>query len=66
MQAPGPAVHRLQYEAGPADDLLDVLQARRGRRLGTDEPGDDRLAEMLGRGMGQVEQRPRPIDAPED
>lgn len=66
VQAPGPAVHRLQYEAGPADDLLDVLQARRGRRLGTDEPGDDRLAEMLGRGMGQVEQRPRPIDAPED
>ena len=66
VSAPSPQLRQLQHEASQADDLLDVLQSRRGRRLGTDEDGDDRLAEILGRGMGQVEQRPRPIDAPED
>ncbi|WP_058954437.1 septation protein SepH [Kocuria rhizophila] len=64
--APSPQLRRLQHEASQADDLLDVLQSRRGRRLGSDETADDRLAEILGRGMGSVEQRPRPIDAPED
>ncbi|MDO4919791.1 septation protein SepH [Kocuria sp.] len=64
--APSPQLRQLQQEASQADDLLDVLQARRGRRLGADEAADDRLAEILGRGMGQVERRPRPIDAPED
>lgn len=49
-----------------AEQLLDVLRARRGRRLGADVEEDDRLAEILGRGMGRVETRPRPIDAPED
>lgn len=63
---PSAQLRHLQHEASQADDLLDVLQSRRGRRLGSDEDGDDRLAEILGRGMGRVEQRPRPIDAPED
>ncbi|RLZ02382.1 DUF3071 domain-containing protein [Kocuria tytonicola] len=66
VSAPSPQLRQLQHEASQADELLDVLQSRRGRRLGTDEDGDDRLAEILGRGMGQVEQRPRPIDAPVD
>ena len=64
--APTAQLRQLQHEASQADDLLDVLQSRRGRRIGSDEAGDDRLAEILGRGMGQVDQRPRPIDAPED
>lgn len=64
--APTAKLRQLQHEASQADDLLDVLQSRRGRRIGSDEAGDDRLAEILGRGMGQVDQRPRPIDAPED
>ncbi|RKQ36280.1 septation protein SepH [Kocuria tytonis] len=64
--APAAPVRALQHETGEADELLDVLQARRGRRLGSDEAEDDRLAEILGRGMGRVEQRPRPIDAPQD
>ena len=64
--APNPQLRQLQHEASQADELLDVLQSRRGHRLGADEDGDDRLAEILGRGMGRVDQRPRPIDAPED
>ncbi|CAL8897572.1 septation protein SepH [Kocuria varians] len=64
--SPAAQLRHLQHEASQADDLLDVLQSRRGRRLGTDEDADDRLAEILGRGMGGVEQRPRPIDAPDD
>lgn len=48
------------------EELLDVLEARRGRRIGTDESSDDQLAEILGRTMGQVEHRPRPISAPQD
>ena len=42
------------------------LQARRGQRIGEDVEGDDALAELLGRGMGHVERRPRPLAAPED
>lgn len=61
-----PVLQQLHQDAVRSDELLDVLQARRGRRLGTDTEGDDRLAEILGRGMGQVDSRPRPIDAPGD
>ncbi|WP_431812991.1 septation protein SepH [Kocuria sp. cx-455] len=64
--APDARVEQLQREASQADELLDVLQARRGRRLGSDTDEDDRLAEILGRGMGHVDNRPRPIGAPED
>ncbi|MGJ9402395.1 septation protein SepH [Arthrobacter sp. KK5.5] len=32
------------------DDFLDILRSRRGQRLGTDEEGDDALAEMLTKG----------------
>jgi hypothetical protein len=61
-----PELTQLRRSAVEADDLLDVLQARRGQRIGEDAEGDDALAELLGRGMGQVEHRPRPLAAPED
>ena len=61
-----PELTRLRRSAVEADDLLDVLQARRGQRIGEDTEGDDALAELLGRGMGHVEHRPRPLAAPED
>lgn len=64
--APNAQVEQLQREASQADELLDVLQSRRGRRLGSDTEEDERLAEILGRGMGHVDNRPRPIGAPED
>ncbi|MDZ5078373.1 septation protein SepH [Nesterenkonia sp. HG001] len=50
--APDPATAR---PAGPSvegdehEDLLDVLRARRGQRLGADEDADDKLALMLTR-----------------
>ncbi|MEX5305973.1 septation protein SepH [Kocuria sp. CPCC 205258] len=61
-----PELTQLRRSAVEADDLLDVLQARRGQRIGEDAEGDDALAEILGRGMGHVERRPRPLAAPED
>lgn len=61
-----PELTQLRRSAVEADDLLDVLQARRGQRIGEDAEGDDALAELLGRGMGHVERRPRPLAAPED
>lgn len=64
--APNAQVEQLQREASQADELLDVLQSRRGRRLGSDSEEDEHLAEILGRGMGHVDSRPRPIGAPED
>lgn len=48
------------------DELLDVLDARRGQRLGQDSDSDDQLAAILGRSMGHVDRRPRPISAPKD
>ncbi|GGG55989.1 hypothetical protein GCM10011374_18650 [Kocuria dechangensis] len=61
-----PELTQLRRSAVEADELLDVLQARRGQRLGEDKEGDDALAEILGRGMGHPERRPRPLGAPED
>ncbi|MFI7482683.1 septation protein SepH [Kocuria sp. M1R5S2] len=61
-----PELTRLRRSDVEADELLDVLQARRGQRIGADVEGDDALAELLGRGMGHVERRPRPLAAPED
>lgn len=43
-RGPRPAV-----DADSQDELLDVLRARRGQRLGADEEGDDELALMLTR-----------------
>lgn len=48
------------------DELLEVLEARRGQRLGQDTDSDDHLAEILGRSMGHVDRRARPISAPQD
>lgn len=48
------------------DELLEVLNARRGQRIGQDTESDDHLAEILGRNMGHLSRRPRPISAPQD
>ncbi|PQZ95826.1 hypothetical protein CQ018_00555 [Arthrobacter sp. MYb227] len=44
----------VDFEAAVADseELLDVLSARRGQRLGVDEQSDDNLASMLTRSPG--------------
>ncbi|NHU84363.1 DUF3071 domain-containing protein [Kocuria sp. JC486] len=52
--------------AQETDELLDVLDARRGQRLGHDAQSDDQLAEILGRSMGHVSRHPRPISAPQN
>lgn len=44
QRTPRPAV-----DSESQDELLDVLRARRGQRLGVDEEGDDELALMLTR-----------------
>lgn len=36
-------------ESSDHEDLLDILRARRGQRLGSDESGDDKLATLLTR-----------------
>lgn len=36
-------------ESADHEDLLDILRARRGQRLGSDESGDDKLATLLTR-----------------
>lgn len=46
-------------EGGEHEDLLDVLRARRGQRLGADEEADDRLAIMLTRDEQPQEPGPR-------
>ncbi|NUP73851.1 MAG: DUF3071 domain-containing protein, partial [Sinomonas sp.] len=43
-------------------DLLDMLRARRGQRLGVDENADDALALLLTQGIPAA--HPRPADAP--
>ncbi|HRO30222.1 MULTISPECIES: septation protein SepH [Micrococcaceae] len=61
--APAPASHgpRPAVDQDSQDELLDVLRARRGQRLGVDEEGDDELALMLTRDEQphQGTQRPR-------
>ncbi|MHA7284118.1 septation protein SepH [Arthrobacter sp. TMS2-4] len=54
-------------EPTPEDQegLLDVLRSRRGQRLGTDEDGDDALAELLTRG-GIPAAHPRADDGDRD
>ena len=46
----------------PESDLLDLLRARRGQRLGVDEDADDALALLLTQGIPAA--HPRPADAP--
>lgn len=57
---------RETVSAQETDELLDVLDARRGQRLGHDAQSDDQLAEILGRSMGHVSRHPRPISAPQN
>jgi hypothetical protein len=57
---------RREDDTRTTEQLLEVLDSRRGQRLGSDEVSDDQLAEILGRSMGRVDSRPRPISAPDD
>ncbi len=59
--APAPRGPRPAADQDSQDELLDVLRARRGQRLGVDEEGDDELALMLTRDEqpDQAPQRPR-------
>lgn len=57
-----PRTNRPPADADSQDELLDVLRARRGQRLGVDEEGDDELALMLTRDeqpMTEPSGRPR-------
>lgn len=51
------------------EDLLDILRARRGQRLGADESGDDKLATLLTKEEAATESAPTPLrpvaDTPE-
>lgn len=47
--APAPGTNDDDAEGGDHQDLLDILRARRGQRLGADESGDDKLASLLTR-----------------
>ena len=51
VEANADGTEAVDFEAAVADseELLDVLSARRGQRLGLDEEGDDNLAAMLTR-----------------
>lgn len=46
-------------QADPHEELLDVLNARRGQRLGVDEEGDDELALMITKDENPVWDGPR-------
>lgn len=49
------------------EDLLEILRARRGQRLGTDESGDDKLATLLTRDeQGQSARPAKPSPAAEE
>lgn len=69
VQPVAPSTTTVEPPEDPAqntDELLDVLNARRGQRIGQDTDSDDQLAEILGRNMGHVNRRPRPLSAPQD
>lgn len=68
VEANADGTEAVDFEAAVADseELLDVLSARRGQRLGVDEAGDENLAAMLSRipspqrpGMPHPEDDPR-------
>lgn len=48
------------------EDLLDILRARRGQRLGSDESGDDKLATLLTKDDPAAESAPTPLRAVQD
>lgn len=51
------------------EDLLEILRARRGQRLGADESGDDKLATLLTRDDPAGEERPaglRPVESTDE
>ncbi|GHG41239.1 DNA-binding protein [Sinomonas cellulolyticus] len=46
----------------PESELLDMLRARRGQRLGVDEDGDDALALLLTHGIPAAHPRPAEVE----
>lgn len=62
--SPLPGGHHRSADERPTEesheDLLDVLRARRGQRLGSDSEADDRLARMLTRDEGADPQSSAP------
>lgn len=64
---------RSQSDAGSSpgsgtdhEGLLEILRARRGQRLGTDETGDDKLATLLTREEQPPQDKPAPLRPVED
>ncbi|MEV4901590.1 septation protein SepH [Citricoccus sp. NPDC055426] len=55
-----PRTPRAALDQDSQDELLDVLRARRGQRLGVDEDGDDELALMLTRDEQPTRDQARP------
>lgn len=55
-----PRTPRTTPDQDSQDELLDVLRARRGQRLGVDEDGDDELALMLTRDEQPTRDQARP------
>ncbi|MGM7667478.1 septation protein SepH [Microbacterium sp. A93] len=56
----GSRTPRAALDQDSQDELLDVLRARRGQRLGVDEDGDDELALMLTRDEQPIRDQDRP------
>lgn len=55
-----------QDDGTDQEDLLDILRARRGQRLGSDESGDEKLATLLTKDESAAESAPTPLRAVED
>ena len=55
-----------QDDGTDQEDLLDILRARRGQRLGSDESGDEKLATLLTKDDSAAESAPTPLRVVED
>lgn len=55
-----------QDDGTDQEDLLDILRARRGQRLGSDESGDEKLATLLTKDESAAESAPTPLRVVED
>ena len=64
--SPGAAAETADGEGTAHEDLLDILRARRGQRLGSDESGDEKLATLLTRDEEQGGSAVSPLRAVAD
>ena len=55
-----------QDDGTDQEDLLDILRARRGQQLGSDESGDEKLATLLTKDDSAAESAPTPLRVVED